>query len=125
MAGDEKPGDMFQSTDGVYLRYANQELPTFRRDLTVKPDYVSLGSKIPLAVGNPEKCPQAKALEGQMETYRASMRTRYETAITLMNNFSASLRDVETKHQDAEDDSTGMGGALADEFSEILTPKGK
>ncbi|GGV87516.1 hypothetical protein GCM10015535_37330 [Streptomyces gelaticus] len=125
MAGDEKPGDMFQSTDGVYLRYANQEIPTFRRDLTVKPDYVSLGSKIPLALGNPEKCPQAKALEGQMEAYRASMRTRYETAITLMNNFSASLRDVETKHRDAEDDSTVMGGALADEFSEILTPKGK
>ncbi|MFE4795002.1 hypothetical protein ACFRFL_07765 [Streptomyces sp. NPDC056708] len=125
MAGDEKPGDMFQSTDGVYLRYANQEIPTFRRDLTVKPDYVSLGSKIPLAVGNPEKCPKAKALESQMETYRASMRTRYETAITFMNNFSASLRDVEAKHRDAEDDSTGMGGALADEFSEILTPKGK
>ncbi|MEU9759936.1 hypothetical protein [Streptomyces sp. NPDC047985] len=125
MAGDEKPGDMFQSTDGVYLRYANQEIPTFRRDLTVKPEYVSLGSKIPLALGNPEKCSQAKALEGQMETYRASMRTRYETAIALMNNFSASLRDVETKHRDAEDDSTGMGGALVDEFSEILTPKGK
>ncbi|MFE5096491.1 hypothetical protein ACFRCI_40815 [Streptomyces sp. NPDC056638] len=122
---DEKPGDMFQSTDGVYLRYANQEIPTFRRDLTVKPDYVSLGSKIPLAVGNPEKCPKAKALESQMETYRASMRTRYESAITLMNNFSASLRDVEAKHRDAEDDSTNMGGALADEFSEILTPKGK
>ncbi|MFI8438092.1 hypothetical protein ACIGJO_30995 [Streptomyces sp. NPDC079020] len=125
MAGDENPGDIFQSTDGVYLRYANQEIPRFRRDLTVKPDYVSLGSKIPLAIGIPEKCTQAKALEGQLETYRASMRTRYETAITLLNNFSASLRDVEAKHKDAEDDSTSIGGALADEFSEILTPKGK
>ncbi|MFH8474461.1 hypothetical protein [Streptomyces sp. NPDC018000] len=125
MAADENPGDIFQSTDGVYLRYANQEIPRFRRDLTVKPDYVSLGSKIPLAIGIPEKCTQAKALEGQLETYRASMRTRYETAITLLNNFSASLRDVEAKHKDAEDDSTSIGGALADEFSEILTPKGK
>ncbi|WP_405682881.1 hypothetical protein [Streptomyces sp. NBC_00057] len=125
MADDATPGDIYQSTDGVYLRYANQEIPRFRRDLTVKPDYVSLGSKIPLAIGNPEKCTQAKALEGQLEAYRASMRTRYETAITLLNNFSASLRDVEAKHQDAEDDSTSIGGALADEFSEILTPKGK
>ncbi|MFE7040138.1 hypothetical protein ACFU9X_11990 [Streptomyces atratus] len=125
MAGDANPGDIFQSTDGVYLRYANQEIPRFRRDLTVKPDYVSLGSKIPLAIGNPERCTQAKALEGQLEAYRASMRTRYETAITLLNNFSASLRDVEAKHQEAEDDSTSIGGALADEFSEILTPKGK
>ncbi|MCX4678609.1 hypothetical protein OG413_25430 [Streptomyces sp. NBC_01433] len=125
MAGEENPGDIFQSTDGVYLRYANQEIPTFRRDLTVKAEYVSLGSKIPLALGNPEKCLQAKALEGQLETFRSSMRTRYESAITLLNNFSASLRDVETKHKEAEDDSTGMGGALADEFSEILTPKGK
>ncbi|MEE1811707.1 hypothetical protein [Streptomyces sp. BE133] len=125
MADDTNPGGIFQSTDGVYLRYANQEIPRFRRDLTVKPDYVSLGSKIPLAIGNPEKCTQAKALEGQLETYRASMRTRYETALTLLNNFSASLRDVEAKHKDAEDDSTSIGGALADEFSEILTPKGK
>ncbi|MFF8915550.1 hypothetical protein ACF08M_20060 [Streptomyces sp. NPDC015032] len=125
MADDANPGGIFQSTDGVYLRYANQEIPRFRRDLTVKPDYVSLGSKIPLAIGNPEKCTQAKALEGQLETYRASMRTRYETALTLLNNFSASLRDVEAKHKDAEDDSTSIGGALADEFSEILTPKGK
>jgi hypothetical protein len=125
MADEANPGDIFQSTDGVYLRYANQEIPRFRRDLTVKPDYVSLGSKIPLAIGNPEKCTQVKALEGQLETYRASMRTRYETALTLLNNFSASLRDVEAKHKDAEDDSTSMGGALADEFSEILTPKGK
>ncbi|MFH9268486.1 hypothetical protein ACH4KN_30175 [Streptomyces sp. NPDC017546] len=125
MASDETPGDIFQSTEGVYLRYANQEIPRFRRDITVKAEYVSLGSKIPLAVGLPEKCAQAKALEGQLEAYRTSMRTRYDTAVTLMNNLSASLRDVETKHKDAEDDSTSIGGTLVEEFSEILTPKGK
>ncbi|MGW2180947.1 hypothetical protein ACWCXX_23205 [Streptomyces sp. NPDC001732] len=125
MAADENPGDVFQSTDGVYLKYANKEIPRFRRDLTVNPNYVSMGSKIPLAVGNPEKNMAAKALEGELETYRSTMRARYEAAITLMNNFSAALRDVENAHKEAEDDSTGIGGSLADELAEILTPKGK
>ncbi|MFF8716490.1 hypothetical protein ACF07T_34425 [Streptomyces sp. NPDC015184] len=125
MAADENPGDIFQSTDGVYLKYANQEIPRFRRDLTVNPNYVSMGSKIPLAIGNPEKCMSAKALEGQLETYRSTMRTRYDNAITLLNNFSAALRDVENTHKEAEDDSTAIGGSLADELLEILTPKGK
>jgi hypothetical protein len=125
MAADENPGDIFQSTDGVYLKYANQEIPRFRRDLTVNPNYVSMGSKIPLALGNPEKSMSAKALETELEIYRTNMRTRYDNAIKLLDSFSAALRDVEGSHKEAEDDSTAIGGSLADELLEILTPKGK
>ncbi|WP_228991256.1 hypothetical protein [Streptomyces sp. DH8] len=125
MAADEIPGDIYQSTEGVYLDFANNKIPTFRRHLTVNSHYVSMGAKIPLGLGNPERCTQAKALDTQFETYRAAMRDRYETAITLLNTFSDSLRDVEMTHREAEDDSEGIGKTLLDEFSAILTPKGK
>ncbi|MFI1190207.1 hypothetical protein [Streptomyces californicus] len=125
MPADETPADIYQSTDGVYLNYANEKIPTFRRHLTVNPHYVSLGSKIPLGLGNLERCTQAKALDIQFETYRASLRNRYDTAITLLNNLSASLRDVEMTHRDAEDESGDISSTLLDEFSAILTPKGK
>ncbi|MFF8439570.1 hypothetical protein ACF07U_01670 [Streptomyces californicus] len=125
MAGDETPSNIYQSTDGVYLEYANQKLPKFRRDLTVNPHYVAMGAKIPLGLGRTDKSAQAMALDTEFETFRAAMRSRYETAIELMNNFSARLREVEKIHQEAEDDSDRIGGALVDEFSEILTPKGK
>ncbi|MFH9200576.1 hypothetical protein ACH4KT_24450 [Streptomyces anulatus] len=125
MADGEIPGDIYQSTEGVYLDYANGKIPTFRRHLTVNPYYLSMGSKVPLGLGNPERCLQAKALDTQFETYRSSMHQRYESAIELLNTFSASLRDVEMKHREAEDDSNRIGSTLLDEFSEILNPKGK
>ncbi|MFH8885328.1 hypothetical protein [Streptomyces californicus] len=125
MPADETPADIYQSTDGVYLDYANQKLPTFRRHLTVNPHYVAMGAKMPLGLGHLAKSTQATALDTEFEAFRAAMRSRYETAITVMNNFSASLREVEKIHREAEDDSNRIGGALIDEFSEILTPKGK
>ncbi|MFJ2027817.1 hypothetical protein ACIODW_28955 [Streptomyces sp. NPDC087897] len=125
MADGEIPGDIYQSTDGVYLDFANGKLPTFRQHLTVNTHYINMASKIPLGLGILERCTQARALDSQFETYRSAMRGRYDTAITLLNTLSASLRDVEMAHRDAEDDSESIGSTLLDEFSAILTPKGK
>lgn len=125
MADDETLTDIYQSTKGVYLDYANVKIPTFRNHLRLNPYYVTMTAKMPLGLGHLAKSTQATALDTEFEAFRAAMHSRYETAITVLNNFSASLREVEKIHQEAEDDSDRIGGALIDEFSEILTPKGK
>ncbi|MEV3893640.1 hypothetical protein [Streptomyces anulatus] len=125
MAADETPADIYQSTDGVYLDYANKKLPTFRRHLTVNPHYVLMGTEMSLGLGRSEQSMLATALDTEFDKFRGAMRKRYEGAITLMNNFSAGLRDVEREHREAEDDSNTIGSTLLDEFAEILSPKGK
>ncbi|MFB8073374.1 MULTISPECIES: hypothetical protein [Streptomyces] len=125
MPADETPGDIYQSTEGVYLDYANEKIPTFRNHLRLNPYYVTMGTKMPLGLGHLAKSTQATALDTEVEAFRAAMHNRYETAVTVLNGFSASLREVEKIHREAEDDSDRIGGALIDEFSEILTPKGK